>query len=192
MYFRNYSYCVLGAWPWIVALGFRNPQNPNTEPEWKCGASLISARHVLTAAHCAIRSDFYVVRIGDLNLKWDDDGAHRIQVGFVSKLIHPDYIPNIHNHDIAILRLVDEVPFSSKFQFPQILLNIYYWVLLKYHFLKFLIVHIYCIIKHILFFLVLFVIRFLHFYLFSYFSEYIHPICLPIEESLRNNNFEGL
>ncbi|XP_076477265.1 venom protease-like [Bombus vancouverensis nearcticus] len=45
--------------------------------------------------------------------------------------------------------------------------------------------------SHVQFFLILFVIRFLHFHLFSYFSEYIHPICLPIEKSLRNKNFVG-
>ena len=138
MYVHNYVYCILGTWPWITAVGFRNCSNTHWVTQWLCGSTLISARHVLTAAHCAIRSDLYVVRIADLNLKRDDDGAHPIQMGFESKLIHPDYIHNIHNHDIAILRLVEEVPFSSKFQFPQILLNIYYWVLLKYHFLKFL------------------------------------------------------
>ncbi|XP_068973443.1 venom protease-like [Bombus flavifrons] len=124
----------LGAWPWMVALGFHNYTHPWKDPEWKCGGSLISARHVLTAAHCAIHSSLYVVRIGDLNLKRTDDGAHPIEMGFESKLIHSDYKHGrSYHHDIAILRLEKDVSFS----------------------------------------------------------EYIRPICLPLEESLRNNNFVG-
>ncbi len=40
----------VGNWPWMASIGFYNESN-----QWnhQCGATLITEKHFLTAAHCA-------------------------------------------------------------------------------------------------------------------------------------------
>jgi len=103
----------LGAWPWITALGYTNSKNPNV-PKWLCGGALISSRHVLTAGHCVHgRSDLYKVRIGDLDLNNDYDGAYPFEDFIERKTVHPQYNPRTYTNDVAILKTTQEVPFTS-------------------------------------------------------------------------------
>ena len=41
----------VGDWPWMASLGFYDANDTWTH---KCGATLISQHHFLTAAHCAV------------------------------------------------------------------------------------------------------------------------------------------
>ncbi|XP_037778104.1 transmembrane protease serine 6-like [Penaeus monodon] len=83
------------AWPWAASL--------RSHGQHFCGASLVTATHLLTAAHC-------VSRVGQARLTVVlvvEDEVVEQQVSAV--VPHPDY--DGHQHDIALLKV--EEPFSS-------------------------------------------------------------------------------
>lgn len=95
----------LGAYPWIVALGYRNPDNAQN-PKWLCGGTMITDKHILTAGHCVYnRNDLYIARVGEHDLYNKTDGASPEDIPLVKAKIHEDYSSVKYTNDIAILTL---------------------------------------------------------------------------------------
>ncbi|XP_063868852.1 uncharacterized protein LOC135104952 isoform X2 [Scylla paramamosain] len=107
-----------GQWPWMAAVWLHGPK----KTEFWCGATLISRRHILTAAHCTKDSrgktfnpQQFTVRLGDHNIfSTSDDFISKPKTYRVSHITpHPDFKAHGFYNDVAVLKLAEDVEFTE-------------------------------------------------------------------------------
>ncbi|XP_060937487.1 suppressor of tumorigenicity 14 protein homolog [Limanda limanda] len=103
----------MGEWPWQVSLHFQNYGHT-------CGASIISNKWLLTAAHCFVTRDpanhmaSNWLTYSGMQDQFKQDGVQRRNV---KKIIsHPDYNQMTFDYDIALLELNEPLEFTNTLQ----------------------------------------------------------------------------
>ncbi|XP_055614204.1 uncharacterized protein LOC129760571 [Uranotaenia lowii] len=90
-----------GEFPFMAALGYAN-EATEIGYNYRCGASLIHERFLLTAAHCFNEGDSPIVaRLGTIDLK----GKLGVLVRIKKHYLHPEYKTGSRYNDIAVVEL---------------------------------------------------------------------------------------
>ncbi|CAH1405893.1 unnamed protein product [Nezara viridula] len=86
-----------------------------TKKEWICAGSLITARYVLSAAHCSdprISSPIKWARLGELDISSSSDDAEPVDKTIIERITYPKYIRSQNYHDIALFKLDSDVVYN--------------------------------------------------------------------------------
>lgn len=100
-----------GEYPWQVAILKKDP----SESVYVCGGTLISSRHILTAAHCVkthAGRDLRA-RLGEWDVNHDVEFFPYIERDVVSVYVHPEFYAGTLYNDLAILKLDHDINFEK-------------------------------------------------------------------------------
>lgn len=78
-----------------------------------CGASLISNRYVLTAAHCLAEQTLENVRVLIGSSKLSDEA--RVLLEVEQAIVHPQYVQTKYGYDVALLKLKERIELKDNF-----------------------------------------------------------------------------
>ena len=81
-----------------------------------CSGSIISSKHILTAAHCLKfqKNELYVV-LGSSDL---ENRTNSIKGVIKDFWLHEQHRSKVADYDIAVIELTAEIPFEVSFFFP--------------------------------------------------------------------------
>lgn len=102
----------LGEFPHMAALGYEE----DGSVKWKCGASLISKRYLVTAAHCIIDISGIKptkVRMGVIDITLRNKSIPVQDYDVEESIPHPEYNISARIHDIGLIKLRRDVQITK-------------------------------------------------------------------------------